>query len=981
MLKKDSLMSLFYYEVFVIPITLWQNILKGVCSMGQSKTLLLIDGHALAFREYYALERTNMSTSDGTPTWAVYGFFKAIFDLLKNKDLSLDAIGVAFDVSHHTFRTEKYEEYKANREAMPDPMRVQMELIYEGLRAFNIPIYTKEGFEADDVIGTISKRASELGHRVLILTGDQDSFQLVDKEGCVKVIIPSKGELKEYDWNSVYEKLGVYPNQVIDYKALRGDTSDNIPGIKGIGEKTAVKLLCEFQTVDNVLANADSIKGNSIREKIKNGVEEAKLSKYLATIVRDVDIDFDFEKTHIELPQIAPVTEFLRKMQFYSFLKNIEYILKTFNKDSIIEKETSLSSQGVNSLPQNGQLGLFAQAVKTEVNKEDFVYKSSIITQPEQLEKLLLQLSSKKIFAFKFFADIRNAVNFDLYGVAIGVNDSYAMGHETIPNEQDVTYVYYIPLITSLEAQMGAEYVLSKLKTIFETDKIKKITHDTKSEANILRGYGVDLYGVAFDTMLASYIKDSNANNTFDVQCMERIDHILTSMVSDNKKARFSDFSLEDCKNYASDYIASLFKLSKYWQKSLDNKELGILEEIEIPLAYVLSDMEYNGVSVDKDYLSRLTEELNLNLSNIEGRIYDLAGEKFNINSPKQVGEILFEKLKIESPKKRGKSKNSTSAEILTYLAYEHEIAQLILDYRQAAKLKSTYTEALPALIETKDGRIHTTFNQTVTSTGRLSSSNPNLQNIPIRTPEGNKIRQAFVPQDKENYVILSADYSQIELRILAHVTEDENLINTFKSGIDVHTLTASKVFEVPVDQVTKEMRYKSKAVNFGIVYGQSKYGLAKALKIMPEEAEKFINKYFETYPNIKLYMSNIVSAVEQNGYVETVFGRKRYLDKEINSPNAMIREFAKRAAINQPIQGSASDLIKIAMIDFWSKLKANNFKSKLILQVHDELVIEVKKSELEDIKKLVVESMELGQPLRVPLLVDVNVGESWKES
>ena len=481
--------------------------------------------------------------------------------------------------------------------------------------------------------------------------------------------------------------------------------------------------------------------------------------------------------------------------------------------------------------------------------------------------------------------------------------------------------------------------------------------------------------------MLAGYIKDSSASTEFDIQCMEKINHILPSIVSDNKKLKFCDYEIETAKNYVFDSMASLFELTKYWNNTLDEKEYKILSDIEIPLSYVLSDMETCGVSIDNTYLNTLTSELNNNLTNLEGRIYDLAGESFNINSPKQVGEILFEKLGLKAAKKRGKSKNSTSAEVLQFLAQEHEIAELILEYRKYSKLKSTYTEALPALIEPKDGKIHTTYNQTVTTTGRLSSSNPNLQNIPIRTPEGNKIRQAFVPKDRENYLIMSADYSQIELRLLAHVSQDEHLIDAFKSGIDVHTLTASKVFDVPVNEVTKEMRYKSKAVNFGIVYGQSKYGLAKALKINPEDAERFINKYFETYPKIKLYMESMVDFVEKEGYVETIFGRKRYLENEINSPNGMIREFAKRAAINHPMQGSASDLIKIAMIDFANKLKTNNLKSKMIMQVHDELVVEVAKTELETVKKLVLESMELGQPLRVPLLIDINTGETWQES
>ena len=946
--------------------------------MEKFKTLILIDGHALAFRQYYALERTGMKTSSGTPTWAVYGFFKAIFDLLKNKDLNAEAIGVAFDVSHHTFRTESYEDYKANREAMPDEMQIQMGLIYDGLKAFSIPIYTKEGFEADDVIGTISKRACELGHKVLILTGDQDSFQLVDKEGCVKVIIPSKGVLKEYNWNAVYEKLGVYPDQVIDYKALRGDTSDNIPGIKGIGEKTAVKLLEQFGTVDNVLTHADEIQGNSVREKIKNGVEDAKLSKYLATIVRDVDIDFDFDKTNIELPDIASVTEFFRSMQFYSFLKNIESILKTFNKDAVIKNSQDVLPAPKQTQNANGQLGLFAQAVQAEVNKAVLNYKCNFIADSVVFEQMIEEIKKQNLISIRSYAQIENSVNFDLYGISVGINADFTYdGGIKISDSNSPAVCYYIPLNHNIENQLSAGYVFEKLKPIFESENIKKILHDTKKELNVLGCVN----GVVFDTMLASYIKDSGANNDFDIQCMERINHILSSMVTDNKKAKFADYDIESVKNYTSDCTASLFNLTKYWLENLDEKELKILSDIEIPLSYVLSDMEKTGVSVDRAYLQELTSELDKQITNLEGQIYELAGEPFNINSPKQVGEILFDKLELKSSKKRGKTKNSTSAEVLNALAQEHEIARLILEYRKYAKLKSTYTEALPALIDSKDDRIHTTFNQTVTTTGRLSSSNPNLQNIPIRTPEGNKIRRAFVPKDTQNYLIMSADYSQIELRLLAHVSGDENLINAFKSGIDVHTLTASKVFGVPVEEVTKEMRYKSKAVNFGIVYGQSKYGLAKALKITADEAQNFIDKYFLAYPKIQLYMQAMVELVQKQEYVETIFGRKRYLADEINSPNGMIREFAKRAAINHPMQGSASDLIKIAMIDFYKKLKDNNLKSKLILQVHDELVVEVEKSELETIKKLILEAMELNQPLRVPLLVDINTGESWKES
>ena len=949
--------------------------------MGNSKTLILIDGHALAFRQYYALERTNMKTSDGTPTWAVYGFFKAIFDLLKNDNLKADAIAVAFDVSHHTFRTETYTEYKSNREAMPDNMRTQMELIYEGLKAFNIPIYTKEGYEADDVIGTISKEACELGHKVLILTGDQDAFQLVDKEGCVKVILPSKGELVEYNWDKIYEKLGVYPDQVIDYKGLRGDVSDCIPGVKGIGEKTAQKLLVKYGTLDNILADCENIPEKSVREKICDGKEQAKMSRYLATIVRNLDINFDFEKTKVELPPISVVTEYLKKMQFYTFIKNINEIMYSFDK---VERTTPVISSDNSS---SGQLGFFSEAVNEEINK-DSGYNSvnKLIVDCEDFKKFLQELNSQTLVAFKVFANIVNAVRCEITGISFGFNpDIHAEKRISYSDDNSVYKCYYIPLNHSnIENQLRVKDILDSLKPFFENEQIKKVTHNAKSEYNVLRCFGIKSKGIIFDTMLASYVKDPQRNHELDIQAMEHLGHAILPFApfeKDKKKQiKFSDAPLESVLSYSCDELVSLLELVKFWSSDLDEKELDIVYNIEVPLTFVLADMEYDGVSVDEMYLASLTVSMNLELSKLEEKIFQLAGCHFNVNSPRQVGEVLFEKMGLKAKKKRGKSNYSTNAAVLEELSEDYEIAKLILDYRKYAKLKSTYTEALPALIDIKDRRIHTNYNQTVTVTGRLSSSNPNLQNIPVRTEEGNKIRNAFVPEDKENALILSADYSQIELRLLAHITQDKHLIDAFNSGIDIHTLTASKVFDIPVDKVTKEMRYKSKAVNFGIIYGQSKYGLARAIGISNAEAEDFINKYFATYPRVKAYMEGTVKEAEEKGYVQTIFGRKRYLASELSSSNAMIREFAKRAAINQPMQGSAADLMKIAMIEFSNKLKENNLKSKMIIQVHDELVVEVLKSELEDVKRLVKEAMELNQPLCVPLVVDINAGESWKE-
>ena len=896
------------------------------------KTLVLIDGHALAFRQFYALERTAMKNSDNEPTWAVYGFFKAIFDLLGK--IRPDSIAVTFDVSHHTFRTEMYEEYKANRQSMPDSLHSQLELICKGLQAFDIPIYTRSGFEADDVIGTIATRAKKLGHKTLILTGDQDSFQLIDEDGFIKVLIPTKGELLEYTWNKVYDKLGVYPDQVIDYKGLRGDTSDNIPGVKGIGEKTAQKLLAEYKTLDNVLENCENIQQKAVREKICNGKDIAKLSQQLATIVRDVDIEFDFDKAELVLPDINKVSEFLRGMQFYSFIKNINKILKSFNPDIETVQEIKILEQK----PQeetNGQLGLFTQAIKETI--EDKECESTIINDEEGIKNLVKTLLAKKEFAINCYTDKLGLIGF------------------AISNEEN----YFVK----------SDY-LSELKPLLEDENIKKYFFDAKHNYNVLKELGVNLKGIGYDILLANYVKDPDRSHSIEAQALDYLNHIMTS-----KEELTRDLLTQSC-HYACDEVYSIFKLTEYWRKNLSEAEQKIVNEIELPLTVILAEMEYTGVAIDTAYLKELSNYMTEKLAELEDFIYQLAGGPFNINSPKQVAEVLYDRIGIK-PKKR---KRSTSAEILEELSSEYEICEFILQHRKFSKLRSTYTDSLPLLISERDGRIHTTYNQATTVTGRLSSSNPNLQNIPIRSEEGNKIRNAFCPKDKEHYYMLSADYSQIELRLLAHIAHVDHLIEAFNNNIDVHTLTASKVFGVPMEEVTKDMRRKAKAVNFGIIYGQSKYGLAKALNISNKEAEDFINKYFESYPQIRIYMETKIDFAHEHGYVETMYGRRRYLRAALSSANYQIREFAERAAINQPLQGTAADLIKLAMIEVDKQLKAKGLKSKMVMQVHDELVFEVPKDELEELKSLVVEAMGLGQPLSVPLDVDVNYGESWKE-
>ncbi len=899
--------------------------------MSDKKTLILIDGHALAFRQFFALERTAMKNSDNQPTWAVYGFFKAIFDLLEK--IHPDFIAVAFDVGRHTFRVEKYEEYKAQREAMPDTLRSQIGVICEGLQAFDIPIYTKEGFEADDVIGTISRIASENGHNTLILTGDQDSFQLIDKEGSVKVLIPSKGELIEYDWNKVYEKLGVYPNQITDYKGLRGDTSDNIPGIKGIGEKTAQKLLNRYPTLEAVLEDCENIPEKALKQKICDGKEMAVLSKDLATIIRDVDVNFDIKTASVTLPQLGKVSEFLRKMQFYTFIKNIDKILGNFSGEKVEPENLSIFAQGVNVNSKHDsfapvQQGLFSQAIKENIDDTTFDYEG---VNDTNIKSVIDKLKTEQRLAIRYYQK-------DGQISSVSVSDG--------------SKSYYF-----------SEKYLNELKPVIENHDIKKLGYDTKSDYHLLLNNGYKPEGLEYDVLLASYVKDPNRKHTLDAQALDFLNHIICQPYDEQK--------------FACDEAYTIFKLYEYWQNNLDEAEQKLVKDIEMPLTVVLAKMEHTGVAIDVNYLKELSDYMTEKLAELEDLIYQLAGESFNINSPKQVAEILFDKLELKSKKKKSRS---TSAEILEELAQEYEICEYILEHRKFSKLKSTYTDALPTLISKRDGRIHTTYNQALTVTGRLSSSNPNLQNIPIRTEEGNKIRSAFCAEDKENCLILSADYSQIELRLLAHVSGDEHLIQAFTSGEDVHTITASKVFGVAVNEVTKDMRRKAKAVNFGIVYGQSKYGLAKNLGISNDEAQEFIDKYFETYPKVRDYMIGEVEFVNEHGFVETIFGRKRYLATELGSPNYQIREFAQRAAINQPLQGTAADLIKMAMIDVDRLLKEGNYKTKMIMQVHDELIFEVPKEELEDIKALVLKAMELGQPLKVPLVVDINYGSSWKE-
>ncbi len=954
----------------------------------QDKNFILIDGHALAYRYFFALERTGMKTSDNQPTWAVFGFFKALFDLLQNQEIKPDAIAVTFDVSRHTYRTEMYSEYKANRESMPDALKSQLGLIIEGLQALNIPIYTKEGYEADDVIGTIAAKAKQKQHKTYILTGDRDSFQLVDRDGFIKVIMPSKGELVTFDWYKVFEKMGVYPYQITDYKGLSGDTSDNIPGIKGIGDKTACKLLSRFDKLEQIYEHINEVTEKALHKKLEEGKETAFLSKELATIQKDLDIDYDFDCAKLEMPNYDAVIEFFKKNQFYNFLKNSDSILKPF-KIGAAEAKVSPDCADKNSqtaLQGQLQLGLGIGDMLVSASQKEYNHEKTVVDTEEKLDKLIQELNQNTIFSLDVETTGINPLECDLVGISIAICGQIGVKNgrvKTDNTKSDLVKSYYIPVFHQFGQQLDLEIVTEKLAPVFASETIAKTLQNAKFDCHVLKRHNMPVKNIIFDTMLASYIKDSSRKHGLKQQASDYLDYMMVEyeqlLKNNSSSLTIETVPIEEAASYACDDAFATLLLTKYWQETLDEKELDILYDIETPLSLVLAQMEENGAHIDTACLNGIEKEINEKLDVIENKIYEQAGETFNINSPKQVGDILFGKLNLKAKGMKSKTGFSTSAKVLENLAEDNQIAKDILEQRHLAKLKSTYVDTLPELISPSDGRIHTSFNQTITTTGRLSSSNPNLQNIPTRTALGNRIRGAFTAENPDNFII-SADYSQIELRLLAHISRDDNLIEAFCEDEDVHASTASKVFGVPIDEVTKDMRSKAKAVNFGIVYGQSRYGLASSLGISPFEAQEFIDRYFATYPDIKKYMEDTKNFAMSHGYVETIYGRKRYLASGLMSTNAKIQEAAIRAAINAPIQGTAADVMKIAMVRLQNDFIKNNIKSKIIIQVHDELVIETVNTEVEKVSSLVQKAMELDQPFLVPLKVDIYKGKSWME-
>ncbi len=884
------------------------------------KKLFLIDGNSLIYRSYYAIR--NLSNSKGFPTNAIFGFVSMINKIIKEH--KPDYIAVAFDVSKKTFRNEIYDQYKAQRPPMPDDLRKQLPLIKEFLKAYKIPILELENYEADDVIGTFSNLAKQKGLDVIIITGDKDFYQLVDDS--IFIYNPSKEEL--FDREKVKEYIGVYPEQIVDLLSLQGDNVDNIPGIPGVGPKTAVSLLNEYGSIDELLKNIDNLKKKSLKEKIKNNLDKLEISRKLTPIVTNLPLSLKLEDFKFEKPDENMLLKLYKELEFKSLIKDIENSGKKLNQNYVLIKE-----------------------------------KEEIINLVDKLKK-------EKNFVFDTETDNTNPVKARLVGISFAYKEGEA---------------FYIPILNQIEKiNYTLDDIINILKDVFEDEDIEKTGHNLKYDIIVLRKYGIDVKGVRWDTMILSYLIEPNRrSHKIDDLSLDYLNYKMVSykeIAGSGKSERPLTFvPLKELSFYSCEDADISLRLKNILVKKVEEENLiELYKKIELPLIKVLVHLEENGIKVDPIKLKQLSNYLSEEIEKLKSEIFSMAGERFNINSTQQLGRILFEKLKLPVIKKTKKSRAySTSFEVLEELRKVHPIIENILTYRTLSKLKSGYVDSLPNLIYTKTGRIHTSYNQTVAATGRLSSSDPNLQNIPIKSNIGKKIREAFIPE--KGHLFLSADYSQVELRVLAHLSQDPVLIEAFNNGEDIHSHTANEVFgdlNIPFE----EKRRRAKIINFSIIYGKTAFSLAKELGIERSTAQKFIDMYFERYKRVKEFIKESIEEAEKFGFVQTIFGRKRPIP-EIHSSNTNIRNHGERMAINTKVQGSAADIMKKAMIDVFNIIKANKFQTKIILQVHDELVFEVPESEKERIEMLIKDSMENCVKLIVPLVVDIKWGKNWAEA
>ncbi len=941
------------------------------------KRLFLLDAYALIFRGYYAFIKNPRINSKGMDTSAIMGFMNSLLDVIKRE--KPDHLAVAFDKGGSDLRNDIFPAYKAHREATPDAIKIAVPYIQDLLRAMHIPIIEVSGFEADDLIGTIAKQAEKENYKVFMVTPDKDFAQLVSENIFMYKPARMGNGIEIWGVPEVLAKFEIErPEQVIDFLGMMGDAADNIPGLPGVGEVTAKKLLKEFGSIENLLANTDKLKG-AIKDKIEANKDKGILSKTLATIILDCPVVFNDVDYELSPPDLEKTTAIFNELEFRQLKTSFDNLFSpTLALPEGEGADADTSKLYKKKSKNEDQFDLFGATNDSEAAPSLREGYGGLDTTPHNYQliqgdlglKLLLQnLQNQKAVCFDTETTAINTLHAEIVGLAL----SFEKGKG-----------FYVPFP---ENQEEAQVLMEKFRPLFENENIEKIGQNLKYDLKILANYNIQVKGKLFDTMIAHYLINPDMKHNMDIlsetylqYSPKSIDDLIGKKGKNQRSMR--EVALEEIKEYAVEDADVTLQLAEIFTKKLDETQTKTLyNEIEIPLMPVLAAMETEGINLDVNFLKTMSDELSLDINKLEASIYEQAGEKFNLASPKQLGDILFDKLKIGGAKQK-KTKTgqyATGEDVLSYLAKDNEIVSSILDWRSLVKLQNTYVEALPLQVDAKTNRVHTDYLQTVAATGRLASNNPNLQNIPIRTERGRQIRKAFIPRD-ENYVLLSADYSQIELRIIAALCGEENMIEAFKNGEDIHKSTAAKVFNIPLADVTKDQRSHAKTVNFGIIYGVSAFGLSAQTSLSRKESADLIEAYYTTYPKLKSFINTQVAFARENGFVQTITGRRRYL-RDINAANAIVRSGAERNAVNAPIQGSAADVIKIAMINIHEKLQSQQWKSKMLLQVHDELVFDVHKSELDAIQPLIKYEMENAFKMIVPLEVEIGIGENWLEA
>ncbi len=938
------------------------------------KRLFLLDAYALIFRGYYAFIKNPRINSKGLNTSAIMGFCNSMIEILKKENPT--HIAVVFDVGKSTVRTEQYPEYKANRDETPEAIKIAVPYIQEIIKAFHIPILYKEGYEADDVIGTLAKKAEKEGFTTYMMTPDKDFGQLVSEH--IFMYRPAARGNGPEIWGipEIQEKFGVErPEQVIDFLGMMGDSVDNIPGLPGVGEKTAKKYLAEFGSLENLLANTDQLKGKA-KERIEENKELGLLSKQLATIILDVPIDFDEKSLIMDPPDLEKIQEIFQELEFRRLS---EQVIRFYSQKEATEnlKEAFVSQNTAKTSGPSEQMSLFDEDHSSLTLPEKNTSGYNTVESNNALYQYVNTATGRKFLLEKLLQ--QKEVCFDTETTSLDTFEAQLVGL-ALSFEKNTGYYVTFP-----EDQKETQAIIDEFKPFFESPTIIKIGHNLKYDLKVLANYQIEVKGNLFDTMIAHYLINPDMRHNMVVLAETYLGYQpikIETLIGKKGKNQLSmrDVSIEKQTPYACEDADITLQLKDVFENKFTEELKKLFYDIEMPLMRVLIQMELNGIAINSDSLRILSKKLEQDSAQLEKSIYELAGEEFNIASPKQLGPILFEKLAVSTKVKKTKTgQYSTSEDVLSKLKHEHQIVAEILDYRQINKLKSTYVDALPKEINAKTHRIHTTFGQTVAATGRLSSNNPNLQNIPIRTHRGQEVRKAFIAKD-ENHVLIAADYSQIELRLIAEIAQEPTMTQAFINGEDIHASTAANIFDVDITKVTREQRSQAKTVNFGIIYGVSAFGLSEQTGLSRSDAKKLIDAYYETYPTLKEFIAKQVDFARQYGYVETILGRRRYL-KDINSNNAVVRSHAERNAINAPIQGSAADVMKLAMIEVQNHLTKENLHAKLLLQVHDELVLEAPLREKDTLKENLKNIMEQVVQTRIPLIVEVEEGTNWLEA